>query len=107
MYHVSPLSPSWLKAFLSLVAALFLGWIIGQILSFNGQCLRHGHPCYEYSQIKTLLSYLLSWPLILMHAVRGKDTEFEQGMLPLWLYYYFLVCVVDYGERVVRKRYLE
>jgi len=107
MYHGSAFRLTWLKAFLSLIPALFFGWLIGQLIYMSGHCSRGGTNCLDYSPTKIAFSYLLSWPLMLLNAVLGKYASFWQGIVPLWLYYYFLACVVDQGEREVRQRYLD
>ena len=107
MYHESALKPTWWKVFLSLIPAFLLGWAFGQLLDMAGHCAHGRTDCVGYSLTKIVLAYVFSWPLLVLDSALGKYVGLGVGIVPLWLYYYFLACLADYGERLVRERYLE
>jgi len=104
MRFVEALRPGWKKIGVSLFLAYFLGWIVGPILYNISHCSDGGMDCGAATWTGITLSYLLSWPIILLTSLPAKytgiDLNFEtfNPVAPefvfLWLYYYLLLSTV-------------
>ena len=106
MRFVEALRPGWKKIGVSLFLAYFLGWIVGPILYNISHCSDGGTDCRASSRTLITLSYLFSWPIILLTSLPAKytgiDLNFEtfNPVAPefvfLWLYHYLLLSTVAF-----------
>jgi hypothetical protein len=105
------LKPGWLRVGLSVFPAYVLGWLIGPLILGFSQCANGETDCAAYSPTRIVLSYVLSWPLIVLVSLLAKYAHIYLNfgtinpLAPefvfLWFYYYLLVSVADY---LVRRR---
>jgi hypothetical protein len=105
-----------MKVIVSLPLSL-LGGVIAGFLCFFTPCGFGGRltDCFASDPVKITLTFLLSWPFFvpefLFHSLFYRNAYPDNfiGSVPafilMWLYYYALVSLADYGERVLRKRY--